>query len=223
MTSADPLFERVVFGVDFASASLAAARWATKYVAHRTNALLSHIVPFPELLGGDEDASLHAERGPMLSVLTGGLGGFAATLDLATFRAILRIGKPSHWLATIANQAQASLVVLGRRKRVSRDWVGEPNVAERIADSTSASILMVPEGQNDKPAHIVAMVDDSPTRQAIVRVAEALAQMNSCALTLLTVGSVDLITRPGSMIVAAKDRAHELLTRSAVPVLLLAS
>ncbi len=218
--AAEPLFDRVVFGVDFASSSLAAARWATKYVARRTHALLSHVVPFPELLRGEDDSgdTLRGERGPMLSALKGALGGFAVTLDLATSLAVLRIGRPSWWLSSIANQAQASLVVLGRRRRVARDWFGEPLVAERIAKQTSAPLLMVPEGTKESPARVIALVEASSDEGTIGNVAESLSRINNCALELAVALPSDV---SGSIIVAARHR-YDLLSSSNVPVLLLA-
>ena len=79
--STDTVFSRVLLGVDFSPASLAAARWATAHVAPRSNALLSHVLPFPEQSGEDDDGD--RERAQSLRqlkpALFGGLGGFAAT------------------------------------------------------------------------------------------------------------------------------------------------
>lgn len=218
--AADRLFERVVFGVDFASTSLAAAKWATQYVARRTHGLLSHVVPFPELLQGEEDADApNRQQGAMFSALRGGLGGFAATLDLATSRAVLRIGRPSKWLSAIANQTHASLVVLGRRQRATRDWIGEPSVAERIAKRTSAALLMVPEGTRDRPTRVIALADDASPKSLLVRIGESLARINECALALWPSASAD---RTGAILVAPRNR-YDLLSASTVPVLLVAS
>src|SRR5689334_9249090 len=97
--AADILFSRVLFGIDFSPASLAAARWATAHVAHRADALLSHVSPFSDQPSEDDDGE-HASAETLRQLkpaLVGGLGGFAATLDVASARSILRIGQPSRW------------------------------------------------------------------------------------------------------------------------------
>src|SRR5690242_1740713 len=98
LASTPPVFSRVVFGVDFGSPSLAAARWAAQHIVPNAEAVVSHVaapdvVAIPEE-GIDEEAA--ARR--LMPALAGGLGGFAATLDAKLVRTIVRIGRPSHWL-----------------------------------------------------------------------------------------------------------------------------
>jgi nucleotide-binding universal stress UspA family protein len=187
--SADTAFSRVLLGVDFSSASLAAARWATAHVAPRTNALLSHVLPFPEHSGEDDDsdrARLESLR-QMKPALIGGLGGFAATLDVANWRSILRIGRPSRWLSIIANDEEVSLLVLGRRANANRLRVGEPNVIEGVSRRTNASVLVVPEGIVQPPEHIVAAVDESRFAPRVLHVAQRLARLHEVSMTVLHV------------------------------------
>ena len=57
--AADTLFPRVLLAIDFSSASLGAARWATTHVASRGEAVLMHVVPSdaePSSLDGLSDA-----------------------------------------------------------------------------------------------------------------------------------------------------------------------
>jgi nucleotide-binding universal stress UspA family protein len=185
----DALFSRVLLGVDFSSASLAAARWATAHIAPRTNAILSHVLPFPESSGEDDDAdSISAESlHQMKPALLGGLGGFAATLGVASARSILRIGRPSRWLSIVANDEDVSLLVLGRRADANRIRVGEPNVIERASRRTTASVLVVPESIVQPPAHIVAAVDESRFAPRVIRVARHLARLHEIPMTLLHV------------------------------------
>jgi nucleotide-binding universal stress UspA family protein len=182
-------FARVLIGVDFGPASLAAARWATQHVARGAHAILAHVIAFP-------DATDHTERrgalrqgaiGEMAPALTGGLDGFAATLDLASARPMLRVGRPSQWLSRIAARAEASLVILGRRGDANRRGVGEPNVIERITRRTGASVLVVPEGTTAAPTHIVAAIDRGPFTRMVLATARALARMHECPLTVLHV------------------------------------
>jgi nucleotide-binding universal stress UspA family protein len=186
---ADELFPRVVLGIDFGSASLAAARWATAHIAIGADAILSHVVPFPNCLpdGYDEGAARNESIRQMRPALVGGLGGFAATLDVADARAALRIGSPSRWLSAVANDAEASLIVLGRRADANRIRVGEANVIERTARRTSAAVLVVPEGLVHAPARIVAAVDQSAFASKVLAVAQRLARLHEVPLVVLHV------------------------------------
>jgi nucleotide-binding universal stress UspA family protein len=188
---AGTLFSRIVLGIDFGPASLAAARWATAHVAVQAHALLSHVLPFPERSRNDVDAAAtdaHDESlRQMTGALRGGLGGFAATLDVASARNVLRIGSPSQWLSVLADDAQASLLVLGRRADANRNRVGEPNVIERSARRTNASVLVVPEGTTQPPAHIVAAVDESIFAPRVLDVAALLARLHEVPMTVLHV------------------------------------
>lgn len=196
-------FTRVLLGIDFGSASLAAARWATSYVAIRANAILSHVVPFvtPAETESAPDETTDTVR-RMSPALTGGLGGFAATLAIASARNVVRVGRPSRWLSTIANAAQVSLMVLGRRADASRTRMGEPNVIERAARRTNASVLVVPEGTSAAPKHIVAAVDDSAFAPNVLRVARHLARTHEIPLIVIHVtspaaGSYERVLRSG--------------------------
>jgi nucleotide-binding universal stress UspA family protein len=133
--------------------------------------------------------------------LAGGLSGFAATLDAASARTVLRSGSASHWLSALANDAEASLVVLGRRSDANRTRVGEPNVIERVARRTSASVLVVPERAGESVARIVAAVDDSPFAPKVLAAAARLARMHELALSIVhvlspVIGTYARVVRP---------------------------
>jgi nucleotide-binding universal stress UspA family protein len=180
------MFSRVVFGVDFGSASLAAARWAAQFIAPKADAIVSHVAsPAAEDAADDFNESSSTRR--LMPVLSGGLGGFAATLDAAMVRTVVRVGRPSHWLAAIASGAEAQLIVLGRRADANRKRIGEPNVIERMSRRSSCDVLVVPEGIAVAPRSIVAAVDDSAAASRVVRVARALARLHELPLTLLHV------------------------------------
>jgi nucleotide-binding universal stress UspA family protein len=221
----DELFPRVVLGIDFGSASLAAARWATAHVAIRAHAILAHVVPSPHWLSeAAGDAAAHNESlRRMTPALTGGLGGFAATLDVAEARSILRIGSPSRWLSAVANDAEASLIVLGRRADASRIRVGEPNVIERTARRTSAAVLVVPEGSVHPPARIVAAVDQSAVALRVLGVAQHLARLHEVPLIVLhvlspAIGAYERVIRTARHFVGrGRMRGERLVVPSALP------
>lgn len=187
LASAPPIFPRVVFGIDFGSPSLAAARWAAQHLVPRSDAVVSHVAS-PDVLGISEeglDDQTAARR--LMPALAGGLGGFAATLDSGVVRTVVRIGRPSHWLAEIASGVEAGLIVLGRRADANRKSVGEPNVIERVSRRSPCPVLVVPEGITAAPQSIVAAVDDSSFASRVVHVARRLARAHELPLTLLHV------------------------------------
>lgn len=188
-TPPDAAFPRVLLGVDFGSASLAAARWATAYIAPRANALLSHVWSLPSDSDDDRDIDpAHAESlRRMRPAVAGGLRGFAATLGVERARSILRTGRPSHWLSVIANDEAVSLTVFGRRADANRVRIGEPNVIERASRRTNASVLVVPEGIVDPPAHVVAAVDASRFGPRVLRAARHIARLHDIPMTVLHV------------------------------------
>jgi nucleotide-binding universal stress UspA family protein len=169
--SSTPVFSRVVAGIDFSPPSLAAARWAFPHGPSEGHAILSHVVP-------DSDAAPDLEHG---------LRGFGATLDVVSARVEVRSGRPSHWLNVIASDADASLLVLGRRADANRRRIGEPSVLERLARRTRASVLVVPEGTAAPLQHVIVAIDRSvAAEQALITAAE-LARAHDYALSVVHV------------------------------------
>lgn len=210
--AADTPFARVVLAIDFGSASLGAARWATTHVASGGDAVLMHVVPCGDELGrsdADRNTGDGSLRG-MTPALTGGLGGFAATLDVGTARNIVRFGRPSSCLAAVTSTVDASLLVLGRRAAANRIGIGEPNVIERVARRTSASVLVIPEGTTRAPEHLVAAVDESAFAPLVLRVASRLARLHEIPLTVLhvvspVVGAYERVIRSAKKLLAATE------------------
>ena len=188
-------FSRIVIGIDFGSASLSAARWATEHVAVHADATLAHVVPSSDTRAVDQ-----SDPPQTIPEINAGLGGFAATLPVSAARTMVRVGRPSHWLSALVNAANASLLVLGRRADANRRLIGEPNVIERAARRASASVLVVPEGSVSPPTHIIAAVDHSPADTAVLRIAQHIARLQEGTLSILHVlspgiGTFDRVIR----------------------------
>ena len=174
------IFPRVIAAVDFSAASLGAARWGIANIASRADAIVCHVVPsaLDSVNETGESIALH-----------GGLGGFGAMLDATSVRTVVRSGRASHWLGELTAQSRADLLILGRRADASRRGIGEPNVLERSARRTEASVLVVPQGSAEPPGHIVAAIDRSSIAHRVLAHARALAKLHACALTLVHVVS----------------------------------
>ncbi|MFL5605804.1 MAG: universal stress protein [Gemmatimonadaceae bacterium] len=180
-------FQRVVVGIDFSPASLAGCRWALTYVAPGVDVLFSHVVPFEESSG--EQPDVMKEPSPvgslrhMAPTLRGGLGGFAATLDVASARTAVRVGRPSYWLDLLAADFDASLVVVGRRQDAKRKRIGEACVVERLARRTRRPVLVVPEGVVDAPRCVIAAIDEGLSAADVLAAGTALA--TACRVPLI--------------------------------------
>jgi nucleotide-binding universal stress UspA family protein len=177
----------VLLAIDFGSASLSAARWGTTHVAPDADAILMHVMPFAGRRGDTTQPAPDDSVQRMTPAVAGGLGGFAATLNVASARSLVRVGQPSGSLAAVANDAEVSLMVLGRRADANRVRVGEPNVIERAVRRTSASVLVVPEGTVHGPDHVFAAVDESRFAPQVLEVASRLARMHEVPLVILHV------------------------------------
>lgn len=203
LSATDSTFGQVLFGIDFGSASLSAARWATANVAVRAHALLAHVAAGVEP-DGFEDGMLTRDDGRLQSAsvalpgeakdlalspqrIRGGLAGFAATLTVPSAKVLVRYGRPSEWLSSIANEADVALLVLGRRVDANRTRIGEPNVIERATRRTKADVLVVPEGFDKPLGHVIAAVDDSPISSKVIAISRWLSRLHEVPLTILYV------------------------------------
>jgi nucleotide-binding universal stress UspA family protein len=186
-TSTPPVFSRVVFGIDFGSPSLAAARWAAQHLVPRADAIVSHVASSDAVSIPEDGIDQETAARRLMPALAGGLGGFAATLDSKIVRTVVRVGRPSQWLAAVATGVEAGLIVLGRRSDANRKSIGEPNVIERVSRRAPCSVLVVPEGVSAAPQSIIAAVDDSSFASRVVRIARRLARAHELPLTLLHV------------------------------------
>lgn len=212
--TANTAFSPVLLAIDFGPASLSAARWATTYVARGADAVLAHAMPFTDDSRGRNAKSITRPDSlrRMTPALVGGLGGFAATLDVAAHRSMVRAGLPSRCLPAISDDTGASLLVLGRRSDANRLRVGEPNVIERTARRAKSSALVVPEGVHSAPEHIVAAVDESSFAAHVLEAASGLARMHKIPLTVLhvlppAVGAYERVIRSARHVVAdARDK-----------------
>lgn len=207
-------FPRVIAAIDFSAASLGAARWGVANVATYADAIVCHVVASANDSSSENGARLEApRRHGETTALLGGLGGFGATLDAATVRSVVRSGRASHWLTELAAEWRADLLILGRRNDANRRGIGEPNVRERSARRTEASVLVVPQGTTETPRHIVAAIDRSAIAHRVLAYARALAQQHSCALTLVhvvspTTESYDRVRRASRGRAPAPSRLH---------------
>ena len=165
--------ERVVVGVDFDTFSLKAARWATGHFAPDAEPVLVHVLDVrdpPRYLGDDADIEELLEEGReegarRLQGVAKEIGGSPGTE--------VRAGRPDEVLSEVAQEVGADLIAVGR-------GAGDEGVlggtAERLLNSASVPVLMVPASTPGGLEEILVAVDDSPETAEVLSWACALAK-----------------------------------------------
>ena len=170
-------FRRIVIGVDFTEASLAAARWAALQFAPRAQVVLVHALPHPQVPSFlqphlPDPAELSASLAPVLS---GGLRGLASLIGAERTRIHLAAGQPADVLARAAHAYQADLVCVGRGARRRGSARFGATTAQRLLARTRVATVVVPAGRHDAPARALVALDDRPGSEHLLHVARDLA------------------------------------------------
>lgn len=156
----EPPRHRIVIGVDFSPASIAAARWALSWLAGDTEVILAHALVVPEM------SSVLAGRFPIPESLvdnaragaTQRLQQLIVTLDSPLVLPEIREGNPADVIAAVARDKQADLVIVGRHGEGGphRGYTGR--TADRLV-RTSASAVMLANGMSaGTPSRVIVPV-----------------------------------------------------------------
>jgi nucleotide-binding universal stress UspA family protein len=170
-------FRRVVIGVDFTDASLAAVRWAALHFAPEAEVVLVHALPESEAPSYlrpflPSPVELSASLAP---VFHGALRGLAEIIGAERTRVYVTTGSPAVALATAADQLGADLLCVGRGTRRRGAARFGATTAVRLLSRTRVPALIVPVGRHEAPARVVAAVDDRPGGEHVAEVACGLA------------------------------------------------
>lgn len=172
--------ERVATGVDFDDASRGAARWALHRFLPDADHVLVHALDVrepPRYLGNTDsdevltDASRKADR--RLTEFREEIGDAA--------RAEVRRGRPDEVLSEVADDSDAGLIVVGRGSGGS-GLLG--STAERLVNTASVPVLMVPEAPGTAPEEILVAIDDSPEAPEVLGWARVLADRHDARVTV---------------------------------------
>jgi nucleotide-binding universal stress UspA family protein len=188
--------ERVVVGVDFSDDSIAALAWTGRHLAPDAKLVIVHAVDVPEpppFLRGRFPPTAElielARRGAgdRVRALTGSLG-------LRDLRAEIRVGRGWETIESVAVDADADLIVIGKHGARSGLWRGLGGTAERLSRCTSMPILLATETRDAKPARLLAAVDDDDVSEWVLGWARGLAVRLGASLTLINVVSTAVLT-----------------------------
>ena len=181
--------ERIVVGVDFGEASIAAATWAARSFAPGAQIVLVHSIHVPEppaFLAG-----LYPQTDRVIE--TAQTGAQQRLRDLGTSIATglvwteVRIGKPEVVLAAVAAEYGADLIVIGRRtvRPGIRDRLG--STPERVLRQSPIPLLLAAPQHEGAPRHLLAAIDGSVATESALGWTDHLVARYGATATLVHV------------------------------------
>ncbi|HJP59087.1 MAG TPA: universal stress protein [Gemmatimonadaceae bacterium] len=195
-------FRKIVVGIDFSEASLAAARWVADHLAPDAELLLVHVVslPRPPIYLHDQIGATIDQRSTLAPRLYAALSAFAELLGPDRIRVGIRTGVAWSSLARVANEVRADLICVGRgnkRKGSSRFGGTTP---QRLLAVAGVPVMVIPQGVATKPDRIIAGLSGRPGGEDVLPVAEKLALAWQASLEAIHVIEADvrraLLTSP---------------------------
>src|SRR5689334_12780484 len=186
---AEMRFDKIVVGVDFSEASLAAARWVADYLAPDAELLLVHVVsvPRPPIYLHDQIGPTVDQRSTFTPRLYAALSAFGEMLGADRIRVGIRTGVAWSALARVANEVNADLICVGRgnkRKGSSRFGATTP---QRLLAVAGVPVMVIPQGVTAKPDRIIAALSGRPGGEVVLPVAAKLASAWSAPLEAIHV------------------------------------
>jgi nucleotide-binding universal stress UspA family protein len=196
--------QRIVIGIDFSEASIAAAKWVAHSFAPDAELLLCHVVDIPapprplrRLAPPAPALEIAARKGAevKLRALRRGVGSERSSIEV-------RQGEPAEVISEVASEFDADLVVIGKHRdhTGSLNWLG--STAERLVGHAPMPVLVAANPPDGAPTHVLAAVDASKTSGPIEEWSHGLAQHFHARHALLTVVGAPL---PANLIAAPRD------------------
>ncbi len=154
---------RLVVGVDFSEASVAAARWAVQHFGRGAEVVLAHVISIPKpppIAKGE-----HPRRELLIETLREGAEKRLRelSLSLAAERMWLEVreGPPAETLSRLAEEFSADMVVTGAQGERPGEWHGMGSTAERLLELSKVPVLIVSRSRATTPRRVLVPVDDS--------------------------------------------------------------
>ena len=171
------LYQRIVIGVDFSTASLNAVRWVATRFAPRAELFLAHVISrptTPTFLLTQQQAGLREENEE--PTLYPGLSGFADLAGASRAEVVVRQGRPATELAALAHEVGADLICVGRSSRRRGAARFGATTPQRLLERTRLPVLLVPSAPRVHPMTLLAAVSDGGEGLDVLQSTAALAE-----------------------------------------------
>jgi nucleotide-binding universal stress UspA family protein len=180
-------FDRIVVGVDFSSSVNQAAVWVHNHFATKAQlTLVTAVEPtqVPRFLrhrfASDADrleADLHSASARVEDLIE--------QLGLSRATPMARAGKPHEVLNDVAQEIEATLIVIGSHGPVVRPWLRLGSTAERLLRRSGTSLLIGRGEMRAAPARLLLAADDADITPLLL--ARAVSLRNQFGARLLAV------------------------------------
>ncbi|MEP6989520.1 MAG: universal stress protein [bacterium] len=167
------MFTRIVVGIDFSARSLAAARWAAQQLAPEARVNFVHVLPEPVEPSFMQRrlTEIRALMSEVAPALEGGLKNLGALLAPGRSTVTVRRGEVADELARAAEEDEAEVVCLGRRRSRRGGARFGATTAHRLLTRCSTAVLIIPVTNDVAPSRILVALDDHDGRVALLRTA----------------------------------------------------
>lgn len=168
-------YRRIVIGVDFATASLAAVQWVASAFGRRARMLLVHVTPDPHR---PRFLKEHLPATDALQAAPAVYHGLRRLADLAgRDRSDVDIlaGCPADGLALAAREFGADLICVGKSRQRRGSGRFGATTPQRVSSRTSLPVLVVPENARAQPDSVLAAVNDGWDGMHVLQSATRLA------------------------------------------------
>ncbi|MHB0948561.1 MAG: universal stress protein [Gemmatimonadaceae bacterium] len=180
---------RIVIGMDFSDAAIAAARWVATALAPDAALAFVHVVdPPPRSRFG------RAAIPPQQVVLDTAAEFARHRLDRVTrfvtnqeTQRLVRVGRPHEALIAAARELEAELIVVGQHGDRPRPWKPLGTTADRLVRGSSISVLVAAAPPAHPPREILAAVDDAGNMPCVLQWTRELARTFHTDVTLMHV------------------------------------
>jgi nucleotide-binding universal stress UspA family protein len=168
-------YRRIVIGVDFATASLAAVRWVASTFDRRARLLLVHVTSAPRR------SAFLKHHLPAIDVLNAAPTVYQGLRSLANLSGRNRSdvdilsGNPAEGLALAAEEFGADLICVGKSRRRRGSGRFGATTPQRVLSRTPLPVLVVSDNARAQLVSVLAAVNDDSEGAHVLQTASRLA------------------------------------------------
>ena len=197
--------DRVIVGMDFSDAAIAASRWIVERFAPDAHVTLVHAVerpPHPHFAAGvlpdDEFAETYTRESAQER-----LRDIGASLGASAIDCVVTSGAADEAIAESVRATHADLVVIGPHGERPRPRKFLGTTAERIVHHSPVSVIVATQPPPHPPRSLLVAVDDASITPRVLAVASDIAGTFDAQVKLLHVWSNAVYSHVASMCYAA--------------------